>query len=729
MVQKIMSINNKIFNIGFSIILLGFTVFLFKTVVFDNNLYAEYQDENKVYDYYRLSANDTLETEIVVANEWMELKKSEIYIADLKTVSEEDCLYVLRGEDRQKIRFSDLAGYTTVEIAPAKKINAKRSKNEERETIEVAVVCAEDSWIRIGCNQDKSLAVKKTYDVCQLSENEKQVYDVFAALLWGCSVGFVILLVWFPKIPSLVCFSFTALILFLAIAVRDVSFLFSPEPFAEQIGTHFYFGTHTGLLQSIFTKEAGYIHFIKRVFAWLVVQSKWGGINYVLITNFFTLLVQAMGCALFMLVPKEREERVLAYVAILYIPMVLLNNVSNFFYIDIGYWGIFYLLFFMFFYNLESISKVKYGIILFIVVSFCLTQGHFVCFIPLASLVAVSKRGRKRVLCGGIVIASLVQLCLTLTTQTGRNWRKDIEVEELCAGIFHEIPKVFYRIWGVNLWGQCGQEMRSFLIVLAYAVLFALIIIAVKRYKSNEVYWETVIGSIILGVTSVVFLGITAPYFLEVGRYDKGRYEMFAIVAFYMCFVLLIMGASKKIGREYSVTGRRMGWILLVLMCSHGVSEEINNNKYEKRYIQDFLCDWRNISRYVQGHENYYIRINPENWSFSAYYKNVSEEIIETTGEKKEISGSTPLVSVYLTRTDLSEPLGIRVYGKGNNLLVEKEQTTSAVRKFTGFLFEKPVWGAECFELYSISTGKPVALQEEMYVYTVGTDDSVPPMG
>ncbi|NLL79618.1 MAG: hypothetical protein GX234_07495 [Clostridiales bacterium] len=506
-----------------------------------------------------------------------------------------------------------------------------------------------------------------------------------------------------------------------AMAVRDVTFLCSPEPFAEQIGTHFYYATHYSLLECILTKEAGYMHFIKRIVSWFVAQSDWGKIHYVVLTNFVTLLVAAMGCSIMMLWEYQYRERIGVYIGILYIPLVLLDKSSNFFYINIGYWGIFFLFYFLFLGKLEKLSRGAYALVIMLSVLFCMTQGQFVCFIPLCFIFMFLKKGRYRILHGCVVVAALSQLVMTLGTPGGRAWNHNEGLIQLLEGCFLEFPKIFYRIWGIDIW-RYEESVTTVLIIISY---FFAIGMGILILQSKNAWWREIAFAVyLLGATSIAFLGFTTPAMLDIQYYGKDRYEMFGILSIYLCMFLFVWKVREVTKLKWSST---ICFGVMLLLFVNGINAEREIRYYDKAWVTDALCDWKNVSKYVANADSYYIRVNPENWRFSAYYENIEEEIIETSDAKKEIHSDTPLVSVYLFRTDVSEPLGIRVYGEKNNLLIEKEQTTSDVRRFTGFLFDEPVSEAKYIEFYRVATGEKAVMDSAVYSYTVGNKSFVPP--
>ena len=701
------------FKILYTVLLLVLTFSVFRVIVFNNNLYEEYQNEVDMDSWMTLQDGDSEEADIVVRNESMTLEKVEIFIGNLKSVDSNDYVELEGMGINRKIYFSEIDPNTPYSVEPA-------NIQEERETLHIKVQCAPKSWIEMRENKQGEIALQKTYRVCQLDQTGRMVYEVLVVLLFISTIVLIFFLVWYPNISRYGYFALMTGQLLCAMAVRDVTFLCSPEPFAEQIGTHFYYATHYSILECILTKEAGYMHFIKRIVAWFVAQSDWGKMHYVVVTNFVTLLVIAMASSIGVLRCERQEEKILAYISGLYIPLVLLDAVPNFFYIDIGYWGIFFLFYFLFLGKLEKLSRGAFAVVIVLCASFCLTQGQFVCFIPLCFIFMFWKKGRYRILHGCVVVAALIQLGMSLGTPGGRAWDKYEGFIQLCKGCFLEFPKIFYRIWGIDIW-QYKEGVTTVLIIIAYLFVIGMGILVLR--SKNKGLREISLAVYLLGAISLGFMGITTPHMLEKGRYDKGRYEMFLIVVIYMAICVFLV----YLNRAYSGKWHGIfGIVVMVVACMGGIKEESDGRYYDKRYVMDLLCDWKNVAGYVINSDSYYIRIDPEEWPWSAYFENITEEIIETADVKKEIHGDTPLVSVYLFRTDISEPLGIRVYGEKDNLLIEKEQTTSAVRKFTGFLFDEPVQNARYVELYYLDTGEKLVMDKEIYVYSVGTDVFVP---
>ena len=671
LLKKGLYMPSKVSKFIYLCIILGTISFALYTAIFKNGNYVhEYITRNNDVGSYRLYGGNEYEEEIIVSNSYMRLKGLVIPIEDV-CLSDGDSVKVTFAGNEYEYRndiFDALDG-----------LSIPIDTSNEKELLRIEILGDSNSWIDISKNsQTRNVYIEKTYYVDQLEDNHILFY-LFVSLLVICVLYETIVLVFKAQVfADKRNFFVVSAIIFFSICLRDITLVINPQEFAEQIGTAFYFGTRGTLWQAATTPEAGYSALGKRLIGWFVCKTEFGRIHFVGITNLLVALASALSCGMIANYAfcKENayESRIVGFLVAIYIPIIALACDSNYLFIDIGYWGFIYILLLWLKGDEYKRSSVGYFADCLIIAIICMTQGHFVMFIPVALVHLLVSRSKTRFVDIAVIIGGGGQMFFSLRANAVGIWLHNETAIQFAKGVLRELGKVSLRVWGITP----NNRVSIYLGVVETLILVVIFAVTCMRWvkKRDE---DLISSAILIGLIGVeiIFLAITSPTYLE-SRYLKSRYEMFLIVTIVL---LEIKFFTKLVKKEQLVI---MGIAVLMII---GTRDELIYDYYNAWSVTTRIGDWKHVAERIEKNDSYFIKLDPLNWTYKNYNYRASEEVASAT-PLLELNECRDVFAVYAMNNDISRNIVLRIYDN-ENVIHEYEKVSPDIKEYMTFYFER----------------------------------------
>ncbi|MGN0428165.1 MAG: hypothetical protein ACI4F0_10220 [Agathobacter sp.] len=688
--------------------LVTFSIY-YVTIIEHGNAVKHYVTTNESEVSIRLQQGDVFKQNVVINNEYLELQAISIEVIDCN-FGEND--YVLVSFLGEVYKYYQNEGVGKVEIPVVE------SADCEAEII--IQVFSESGWIDLKMDPvTESVYLEKSYDVQQLTHIGKIWYGLFTILFWIVVLVMIYLIIWKEYEGKALYLFLMMLELFLAISLRDVTLILNPQAFAEQIGTHYYHSVHSGILQSMFTTEAGYCAAGKRLIAYLVCLTKFGRMHYVLITNIVLVFSAAFSCGLYINFDWNfgKDNRKIGYVLSLYLIMIALACSSNFLYIDQGYWGFPIILYMFLKKDMESMNRKTYVLALIISVIFCITQGHYAMLLPYSLIyVIVNKKMRNRIY--GVCIASgaFLQFVISYFAGDTSGWENNdiFNLKGYVSSFYVELTKVFARIWGINNIGY----INAISICIIMVILFGFTLYLFLQRRNAQI--KTIIDSniillwMLLGI-EVGFMHITSPSFIyRNNQYLKSRYELFLIITM-IVLVVCMGGIIYKFFNTEKLKVIMCSVILILITC--GCVDEYRYNYYGNDYVTDRVTDWENTASYIVDNDYYFAKLDPYEWGYTNYYYFAREKDGPIEDEQSDI------IAVFVNNVDISRKICIRMRDSEGDTLCDMRSTSANNKSHVCFYFDEPVNDVAEIEFYDMESGDRLYLGD--YTFAIRDFENV----
>lgn len=680
------------------ILLLSISCAIFYTIIYVNGNYRyEYTTDNESDDVYRITQGKDYQDEIIIYDEQMKLKEIRIYI-ESKHLSDKDIVRFQFGKE--------IVDYTKTDEDTVVSIPVIESyDNTYKGDLSIRIIGDNSSWIEIKADsQTKKGYIEKKYEVDQL-ESGRLRFRIFFILLIISNMFLIFIVVFYDDASKILLYILASTVLFLAISIRDVTLVINPQAFAEQIGTAYYWSIHGSFLDSILSTEAGYCAMGLRIWSYLICLTRWGRIHYVQLTNIVLVITSACSCGFFINSDfgLKRNNRILAYLFITYIPLIALACDSNFLYIDLGYWG--YMIILYFWLNSSEALKNKYVqlCMCIIIAIFCASKGHYVMFIPVATFHFFMTREReKKHIDIAVFIGGLFQLIMSARSDAVSSWTSSniIHPKYMARMFMIEIGKVAFRAFGIIIYDELLILIIGMALFICISV-YALISFRDYLIKGNNESLNRLMICILIFVTNA-FLDITGNWFTNVDKYLKSRYEMFLIVT-YIYLVFYIFARNR-----YNINLQII--VVLTALLSMGIYDEYKNDYYNAWNVTDRITDWKKIADKLVDETTYFIKLDPSNWEYINYNQNASELIYSDTTRLDGLE-SKEIIAVYAYNNDITKNILLRIkYLDGNVKSIGK--VSSDIKTYMTYYMEPFEKNVDYIEFYDEATGMPIYISE-----------------